>query len=296
MARQHKQTVDYFPHDAKASEGDTLTILQSRFGNDGYAFWFKLLEKISSSENHVIDCRNPIKWQLLLAKTCTNEERGSAIMDLLCELEAIDAQLWRESKIIWCQKLVNNIADAYKNRNRPVPERPISTIDNLVSDKKTLVSRADNPQTKLKETKLNNNIYTLIFDHWNLKNIRVHRKLTDEMKRAINARSKDFSPDEILQSIDNYALILHGEEYGLMTYSWTLKEFLTGERVEKFLDLEIAKKNYRRREEGKHGESARRSTETTRRRETGTGGRRSKAPTDEEYRASLPPSQRSDKR
>lgn len=66
------------------------------------------------------------------------------------------------------------------------------------------------------------------------------------MKRAINARSKDFSLDEILQSIDNYALILHGEEYELMTYSWTLKEFLSGERVEKFLDLEIAKKNYRK--------------------------------------------------
>ncbi|GAJ20877.1 unnamed protein product, partial [marine sediment metagenome] len=71
-----------------------------RFGNDGYAFWFKLLEKVSSSENHVIDCRNPIKWQLLLAKTLTNEEQGAAIMDLLCDLEAIDAQLWHERKII----------------------------------------------------------------------------------------------------------------------------------------------------------------------------------------------------
>lgn len=249
MARPQKQTVDYFPHDAKASEGDTLTILQSRFGNDGYAFWFKLLEKVSSSENHFIDCRNPLKWQLLLAKTSVNEEKGSAIMALLCELEAIDAQLWRESRIIWCQKLVDNISDAYKNRNRPVPERPISTTDNSVSSKKTPVSSADKPQTKLKETILNN-IYTPIFDHWNSKNIRVHRKLTDEMKRAINARNKDFSLDEILQSIDNYALILHGEEYGLMTYSWTLKEFLTGERVEKFLDLEIAKKNYKKGGQG----------------------------------------------
>ena len=154
MARPQKRTVDYFPHDAKASEGDTLTILQSRFGNDGYSFWFKLLEKISSSENHVINCRNPIKWQLLLAKTSVNEEQGLAIMDLLCELEAIDAQLWRESKIIWCQKLVDNITDVYKNRDRPVPERPIPTTNNLVSVKKTPVSSADNPQTKLKETKL----------------------------------------------------------------------------------------------------------------------------------------------
>ncbi len=42
----------------------------------------------------------------------------------------------------------------------------------------------------------------------------------------------------------------------------------------------------------KHGESARQSPESIRRRETGTGGRRDKAPTHEEYIASLPPSQR----
>jgi len=158
VARPQKQTVDYFPHDAKASEGDTLTILQSQFGNDGYAFWFKLLEKVSSSENHIIDCRNPIKWQLLLAKTHTNEELGKAIMDLLCELDAIDAQLWRECKIIWCQNLVNNIADVYKGRNRPVPVRPISATDNLVSGKKTPVSSPDNPQSKVKYSKVNKTI------------------------------------------------------------------------------------------------------------------------------------------
>lgn len=91
-----------------------------------------------------------------------------------------------------------------------------------------------------------NSMHTTIFTHWNSKNIREHRKLTDDIKRAINARSKDYSLDEILKSIDNYALILQGEEYKLMTYRWTLKEFLSGERVEKFLDLEIAKSNYRR--------------------------------------------------
>jgi len=285
MARPQKQTVDYFPHDAKASEGDTLTILQSRFGNDGYAFWFKLLEKISSSENHVIDCRNPIKWQLLLAKTSTNEERGSAIMDLLCELEAIDAQLWRESKIIWCQKLVNNIADAYKNRNRPVPERPVSTADNFVSGKKTPVSSADNPQTKLNKTKIDN-VYIVIFKLWNEQKIIVHKKFTDDMKRAIDRTLKEYSEEEISQAIKNYAEILKGDQY-YFKYSWTLDDFLR-RGLEKFMHAEVARRNYRIREEEKHGESAKRSPESTGRRETGTTGRRDKEPTPEEYIRSLP--------
>ena len=152
MARPKKQTVDYFPHDAGASDGDTLTILQNHFGNDGYAFWFKLLEKISSSENHIIDCRNSKKWQLLLAKTRTNQETGIAIMDMLCELEAIDAELWRGDKVIWCQKLVDNVADVYKNRNSPVPERPIPTDNNGISIKHNSISITDNTQSKVKET------------------------------------------------------------------------------------------------------------------------------------------------
>lgn len=42
MARPKKQTVDYFPHFVKG--GRTIFILENKFGNDGYAFWFKLLE------------------------------------------------------------------------------------------------------------------------------------------------------------------------------------------------------------------------------------------------------------
>ena len=181
MARPQKQTVDYFPHDAKASEGDTLTILQSRFGNDGYAFWFKLLEKVSSSENQVIDCRNRIKWQLLLARTSVDEEKGMAIMELLCELEAIDPQLWRDSKIIWCQNLVNNIADVYRGRNRPVPERPVTTTNNLVSGKKTPVSTPDNTQSKVKESKVNKSIYIPYPEYPNVNKMtkEEHHKLID---------------------------------------------------------------------------------------------------------------------
>ncbi len=39
MARPLKQTVDYFPHDSHASDSKTLFILESKFGNDGYAFY-----------------------------------------------------------------------------------------------------------------------------------------------------------------------------------------------------------------------------------------------------------------
>jgi len=154
MARTQKDIVSYFPHDANACLGDTLTVLQSRFGNDGYAFWFKLLEKLASTDGHYLDCQNPTKWQLLLAKAGVNEITGVEIMKLLVEMEAIDRELW-ESKLIWCQKLVDNVADVYKNRGRNSPLKPISTNGYGLTTEKKAITTDDSTQSKVKESKVN---------------------------------------------------------------------------------------------------------------------------------------------
>jgi hypothetical protein len=132
MGRLARNVVDYFPHDSHSSEGDTLTILQNRFHNDGYAFWFKLLERLSSSEGHYIECSNPVKWQVLLAKLGVDEFLGVEIMNLLVEMKAIDPELW-QSRVIWCQNLVNNLSEVYKNRNRSLPQKPIVKNKNAIT-------------------------------------------------------------------------------------------------------------------------------------------------------------------
>ena len=157
MARPQKQTVDYFPHDANASNGDTLTILESQFGNDGYAFWFKLLERVSTTENHVIDAKNSVKWQILLAKCHLTAETAENIMRVLADLDAIDADLWRSDRLIWCQNFVDGIADAYRKRKHAVPTRPVSNARKPVSGADNSITTAINPQTKLNKTKLNKN-------------------------------------------------------------------------------------------------------------------------------------------
>jgi len=154
MARTPKDVVSYFPHDAHASVGDTLTILQSRFGNNGYAAWFKLLEKLSASEGHYLDCRSPIKWNLLIAYLGTDEITTVEILSLLVEMQAIDKDLW-DSKLIWCQKLVDNIADVYKNRRREIPQKPIIMDSNALTTKNKALTTAKNPQSKVNKTKLN---------------------------------------------------------------------------------------------------------------------------------------------
>ena len=48
MSRPRKAVVDYFPH--YVNHGKTLFILEQKYGNDGYAFWFKLLEMLGGSD------------------------------------------------------------------------------------------------------------------------------------------------------------------------------------------------------------------------------------------------------
>lgn len=123
MARPRKQTVDYFPHDCDASERRTLTIVESKFGNDGYAFWFKLLQLLGKTPGHYYDFNAPADWEFLLAKTHVSEDTANSILEILVDLDAIDKDL-AEKKIIWCQHFVDNVADVYKRREVELPTKP----------------------------------------------------------------------------------------------------------------------------------------------------------------------------
>jgi hypothetical protein len=160
MGRKQSNTVDYFPHFAEP--GKTVFILKSRFGNDGYAFWFQLLEVLCKEENHFYDCRGEAEWQYLLARTGVSEETGRELLNILATLGKIDRTLWQK-KVIWCSKLVVNLADVYKKRERVAPGKPsiaaepITDTETPISGAETGVSGAEMPQSKVKYTRVDNN-------------------------------------------------------------------------------------------------------------------------------------------
>ena len=130
MAKPVKNKVDYFPHVTET--GKTIYVLESDFGNDGYAFWFKLLEILGKSDGHYFDFRDPANKRYLMAKVKLNEETIVSMLDLLNDVEAIDKQLWEKHRMIWSQNFVDGIASVYKKRNRPVPEKPAFKGDVIV--------------------------------------------------------------------------------------------------------------------------------------------------------------------
>lgn len=153
MARTKKDKADYFPHDANATSGDTLTILQGKYGNDGYAFWFKLLEKLTATEGHYLDLRNTAKWELFTVKMGVTAEISAEIMDFLVELDAIDEELWQR-KMVWCQNLVDNLSEVYKNRRRELPQKPIITDKKPISTGKKGIITPEIPQSRVEESRV----------------------------------------------------------------------------------------------------------------------------------------------
>ena len=123
MARPTKEGVDYFSHDVDACGKKTMTILESRFGNDGYAFWFKLLEILGASATLSFCVDNDDDWLVLVTKTRVSEAVASEILDLLARLGAINSELWQH-RIIWVQKLVDRVAPVYEKRKALIPRKP----------------------------------------------------------------------------------------------------------------------------------------------------------------------------
>ena len=149
MARPKKRTVDYFPH--QCNHGKTMFILEQKYGNDGYAFWFKLLELLGTTEGHFLHLENSADWEFLQAKTRLYGDKCREILDLLARLDAIDRELWESHRVVWSQNFVDGIAPVYGNRGVETPSKP-SFYTRKPSDGG--VSTPENPQSRVEESRV----------------------------------------------------------------------------------------------------------------------------------------------
>ena len=149
--RKDKNTVDYFPH--YVNHGKTLFIIESKFGNDGYAAWFKILETLGSSEHHYIDCRNEADWEFLNAKIKLMHTSLQDVLDLCAKLGAINQKLW-ENRVIFSENFVKNIEDAYTRRSSNCPT--LHDIVNIIGIDVNINAINDdtNTQSKVKKSKV----------------------------------------------------------------------------------------------------------------------------------------------
>jgi hypothetical protein len=133
-----------------------MFILEQRYGNDGYAFWFKLLELLGDAEGHFIDCNDLSTWEYLKSKLHVDNPQEidihTEILDLLANLKAIDPELWGK-KVVWSDNFLKGILPVYGNRRVEPPSRPDNYIKETVSEGITTCRK---PQTRVEESRVEN--------------------------------------------------------------------------------------------------------------------------------------------
>lgn len=114
MGRPEKKNVDYFPH--FIADGKKMFYIERKYGNDGYATWFKILEILAKTDNHWINLNEKTELMYVSSKCLIEEETLLNILEDLAILGQINQELW-SSKIVWSDKFTESVEDAYLKRN-----------------------------------------------------------------------------------------------------------------------------------------------------------------------------------
>ena len=156
MGRHEKNDVDYFPFYCK--EGKTMHVIESKYRNDGFACWVKILRQLANTDFHYLDLRDELDILYLASKCLVEQETLIGILDILAKFNEIDTELWTKYRIVWNQKFVDSINDAYsKRRNKPLKRESLFDFLHLNvggnADKQDI-----NTQSKEKKSKVNKSI------------------------------------------------------------------------------------------------------------------------------------------
>ena len=150
IGRTEKRNADYFPHYVHNSK--TIRLLQSKFGNDGYAVWFKILELCAHADEHLGDLKEEIDVLDFSDYALVDELKLLEIIKFLIKLGQIDEGIWIHSRKIWIQGLADNLKPLYEKRVGEVPEKPILGLpdpETILSDTETPIS---DPETNQEQT------------------------------------------------------------------------------------------------------------------------------------------------
>ena len=94
-----------------------MFVIEAKFGNDGYAVWFKILETLAKTDNHFINCNDESNLMFLAAKCRITEDRLVEIINAIVKLGELDSILWNQCNIIWSDKFIESVQDAYSKRS-----------------------------------------------------------------------------------------------------------------------------------------------------------------------------------
>ncbi|TXK78711.1 DUF4373 domain-containing protein [Mesonia sp. K4-1] len=214
MARPQTNKVDYFPHPVR--HGKKMSYLEKKYKNDGYATWLKILEELGNTDFHYLDLSDDVQLMFLSDRCLVSEEVLINIINDLIRLKEFDKNLWEKHRILFNEKFVESIKDAYKKRSNNCIDKNslLLLLDSLgilklsKSNRKPNLSKNNtpvNPQSKVEYSKVKESRETRALDF--LKNKYPSRYETDFLiKYAKNIQNKTKFRDDFNDTVDQEEL------------------------------------------------------------------------------------------
>jgi hypothetical protein len=100
MARPLAQGLSYFPHDCDASNDEKIEALELLYGADGYAFYFKLLERIYRTNNAELDISDAETRQIIIRKLKVDEQKFNKMLETALRHGCFDAAEYRTRQVL----------------------------------------------------------------------------------------------------------------------------------------------------------------------------------------------------
>lgn len=202
MARPIKEGMDYFPHDTDAVNDEKIEVLRTLYGNDGYAFYFILLERIYRTPDFELDISDTETMQILSRKISVTMEKFEQMLQTALKWSCFDKELYQKKKVLTSKGI--------KKRASVVVEKRVRTREKYQHEKQeisdaetTQETTAESTQSKVKKSKVKN-IYTPVFEKfWDS-----YPRRTEKQKafRVWSIRLREgVSPDDLVLAAVNYA-------------------------------------------------------------------------------------------
>lgn len=162
MARPKKEGMDYFPHDTDAVNDEKIEAMRALFGNDGYAFYFILLERIYRADGGELDVSNFTVRTVLISKLGIKQEAFDSMLDAAFEIGLFDRSVYKDRQCITSSGIKSRWEEVdsqrkkwRKNKGETAGNNNRADDNDSYPDRKHELPAEKSAQSKVKESKEN---------------------------------------------------------------------------------------------------------------------------------------------
>ncbi|MDD5501553.1 MAG: DUF4373 domain-containing protein, partial [Candidatus Omnitrophica bacterium] len=156
LARPLKEGMDYFPHDTDASNDEKIEAIRALHGNDGYAFYFILCERIYRSPNSELDISKKAVAASLIKKVGVSPDKFEEILQTAFEVELFCREAYEERQVLTSKGIKKRAGEVKKLRERWRKQKEFHAENPAENREENAEETGERKEKKRKENKKKN--------------------------------------------------------------------------------------------------------------------------------------------